>query len=164
MEQKKKTFVKTEDESVVVGRNPVMELLKSDRDVEKLYIQRGEREGSVTKIFALAKQKNIVISEVDKKRLDELACGNAHQGVAAIASAVTYKTVEEIVAIAEENNEKPLIVVCDGRRDRRNTLVRVSAGKLVKSLLVHLGDHDIFLFCQSKNFGYGAFPFSALNI
>ena len=104
MEQKKKMNAKTEDASVVVGRNPVMELLKSDRDVEKLYIQRGEREGSVTKIFALAKKKNIVVSEVDKKRLDELSLGNAHQGVAAIASAVEYKTVEEIVAIAAEKN------------------------------------------------------------
>ena len=138
MEQKKKVFTATEDESVVVGRNPVMELLKSDRDVEKLYIQRGEREGSVTKIFALAKKKNIVISEVDKKRLDELSCGNAHQGVAAIASAVTYKTVEEIVAIAEEKNEKPLIVVCDGVEDPHNlgAIIRCADGAGAHGVIV----------------------------
>ena len=138
MEQKKRTFVKSEDESVVVGRNPVMELLKSDRDVEKLYIQRGEREGSVTKIFALAKKKNIVVSEVDKKRLDELSCGNAHQGVAAIASAVTYKTVEEIVAIAEEKNEKPLIVVCDGVEDPHNlgAIIRCADGAGAHGVIV----------------------------
>ena len=124
MEQKKKNVAGAENESVIVGRNPVMELLKSDRDVEKLYIQRGEREGSVTKIFALAKKKNIVISEVDKKRLDELSCGNAHQGVAAIASAVTYKTVEEIVAIAEENNESIYLFGRLGQRRQYNRTSR----------------------------------------
>jgi len=138
MEQKKRMTASAEDESVVVGRNPVMELLKSDRDVEKLYIQRGEREGSVTKIFALAKKKNIVVSEVDKKRLDELALGNAHQGVAAVASCVAYKTVEEIVAIAEERNEKPLIVVCDGVEDPHNlgAIIRCADGAGAHGVIV----------------------------
>ena len=52
--------------TVVVGRNPVMELLKSGREIEKLYVQRGEREGSITKIFAEARKRSIVISEVDR--------------------------------------------------------------------------------------------------
>ncbi len=138
MEQKKRMPAKTEDASVVVGRNPVMELLKSGRDVEKLYIQRGEREGSITKIFALAKQRNIVISEVDKKRLDELSFGNAHQGVAAIASAVEYKTIKEIVAIAEEKGEKPLIVVCDGVEDPHNlgAIIRCADGAGAHGIVV----------------------------
>ena len=67
MEKNRRPMQRTEDESVIVGRNPVMELLKSGRDVEKLYIQKGEREGSITKIFAEAKKRGIVISEVDKK-------------------------------------------------------------------------------------------------
>ncbi|MBR7161690.1 MAG: 23S rRNA (guanosine(2251)-2'-O)-methyltransferase RlmB [Clostridia bacterium] len=138
MEQKKKVAAKTEDASVVVGRNPVMELLKSGRDVEKLYIQRGEREGSITKIFALAKQRNIVISEVDKKRLDELSFGNAHQGVAAVASPVEYKTVKEIVAIAEEKGEKPLIVVCDGVEDPHNlgAIIRCADGAGAHGIII----------------------------
>lgn len=130
MEKMRKPMPKTEDESVVVGRNPVLELLKSGRDVEKLYIQKGEREGSITKIFAEAKKRGIVISEVDKKRLDELSFGNAHQGVAAIASAVEYKTIAEIVAAANEKNEKPLIVVCDGVEDPHNlgAIIRCADG------------------------------------
>ena len=138
MEQKKRVAPRTEDSSVVVGRNPVMELLKSGRDVEKLYIQRGEREGSITKIFALAKQQNIVISEVDKKRLDELSLGNSHQGVAAIASAVEYKTIEEIVAIAKEKGEKPLIVVCDGVEDPHNlgAIIRCADGAGAHGVIV----------------------------
>ena len=130
MEKMRKPMPKTEDESVVVGRNPVLELLKSGRDVEKLYIQKGEREGSITKIFAEAKKRGIVISEVDKKRLDELSFGNAHQGVAAIASAVEYKTIAEIIAAANEKNEKPLIVVCDGVEDPHNlgAIIRCADG------------------------------------
>lgn len=130
MEKNRRQAPRVEDESVIVGRNPVMELLKSDRDVEKLYIQKGEREGSITKIFAEAKKRGIVISEVDKKRLDELSFGNAHQGVAAIASAVEYKSIEEIIAIANEKGEKPLIVVCDGVEDPHNlgAIIRCADG------------------------------------
>lgn len=130
MEKNRRQAPRVEDESVIVGRNPVMELLKSGRDVEKLYIQKGEREGSITKIFAEAKKRGIVISEVDKKRLDELSFGNAHQGVAAIASAVEYKSIEEIIAIANEKGEKPLIVVCDGVEDPHNlgAIIRCADG------------------------------------
>ena len=123
MENKKRNFTKPTQEpdgTVIVGRNPIMELIKSGKDVEKLYIQRGEREGSITKIIAEAKKRGIVITEVDKKRLDELALGNAHQGVAAIVSAVEYKTIEELVNIAREKGEAPLIVVCDGVEDPHN--------------------------------------------
>lgn len=108
------------DETVVVGRNPVLELIKSGKEIEKLYVQRGEREGSITKIFAEAKKRSIVIAEVDKKRLDELSLGNAHQGVAAIASSVEYASVEDLVNAAREKGEKPLIVVCDGIEDPHN--------------------------------------------
>lgn len=130
MEKNRRPAPRTEDESVIVGRNPVMELLKSGREIEKLYIQKGEREGSITKIFAEAKKRGIVISEVDKKRLDELSFGNAHQGVAAIASSVEYKTIEQIVEIAREKGEKPLIVVCDGVEDPHNlgAIIRCADG------------------------------------
>ena len=138
MEKNRRPAPRTEDESVIVGRNPVMELLKSGRDIEKLYIQKGEREGSITKIFAEAKKRNIVISEVDKKRLDELSFGNAHQGVAAIASSVEYKTVEEIVLSAREKGEAPLIVVCDGVEDPHNlgAIIRCADGAGAHGVIV----------------------------
>ncbi len=138
MEKMKRNAARAEDESVVVGRNPVLELIKSGREVEKLYIQRGEREGSITKIFAEAKKRGIVVSEVDKKRLDELSFGNAHQGVAAVACAVDYKTVEEIVAIAREKGEKPLIVVCDGVEDPHNlgAIIRCADGAGAHGVIV----------------------------
>ena len=138
MEKNRRPMQRTEDESVIVGRNPVMELLKSGRGVEKLYIQKGEREGSITKIFAEAKKRGIVISEVDKKRLDEISFGNAHQGVAAVASSVEYKTVEEIVLSAREKGEAPLIVVCDGVEDPHNlgAIIRCADGAGAHGVIV----------------------------
>ena len=141
MENKRRNFAKPAQETdgtVIVGRNPIMELIKSGKDVEKLYIQRGEREGSITKIFAEAKKRGIVITEVDKKRLDELALGNAHQGVAAIVSSVEYKTVEELVNIAREKGEAPLIVVCDGVEDPHNlgAIIRSADGAGAHGVIV----------------------------
>ncbi len=126
------------DETVVVGRNPILELIKSGKDIEKLYIQKGEREGSITKIFAEAKKRGIVITEVDKKRLDELAFGNAHQGVAAVISTVEYKTVEELVQIARDKGEAPLIVVCDGVEDPHNlgAIIRCADGAGAHGVIV----------------------------
>lgn len=118
------------DGSVIVGRNPVAELLKSGREIEKIYVQRGEREGSLTKIVAIARDRGIIVDETDKKRLDMLSCGSVHQGVAAIASKITYVTVSDIIGYAAEKNEKPLIVVCDGIEDPHNlgAIIRCADG------------------------------------
>ena len=105
---------------IEVGRNPVWELLNSGRSVEKLYVQRGEREGSVTRIFALARARSIPVTEVDKKRLDAMAAGNAHQGIAAVASSLAYVSVAEMVGNALEKGQKPLVVICDGIEDPHN--------------------------------------------
>lgn len=127
-----------EDESVIVGRNPVLELLKSDRGIEKLYILRGEREGSITKIYAEAKNRKIPVVETDKKKLDELAGPNSHQGVAAIAAVKEYASIADIIEIAKSKGEKPLIVVCDGIEDPHNigALIRCVDG---------LGAHGIII-------------------
>lgn len=115
-----KTIPGEENPSVIVGRNPVLELLKGEREIEKLYVQRGEREGSITKIFSEAKARSIPIIETDRRKLDELSGGNAHQGVAAFVSVKEYSSIEEIIKYAEEKNEKPLVVVCDGIEDPHN--------------------------------------------
>ena len=131
----KKEFVKQKsaresDGSVTVGRNPVMELLKSGRDIEKIYVQRGEREGSITKIVAMAREAGIIVDETDKRRLDELSDGSAHQGVAAIASKIKYCDIKHILDVARERGEKPLIVVCDGVEDPHNlgAIIRCADG------------------------------------
>ena len=117
-------------ESVIVGRNAVRELLKTDRTVDKLFVQRGEREGSIVVIVAEAVEKKIPIVEVDKARLDKMSGGAHHQGVLAMAAEKEYSTVDDILEIAKARGERPLIVISDGISDPHNlgALIRCAEG------------------------------------
>ena len=94
-EKEKDRDYRTND-NLVIGRNAVTELLKSDREVENVLIAKGEREGSINRIIGLCKEKKIVIKNVDRKKLDFLAPGGNHQGVVANVPAHEYSTVDEI--------------------------------------------------------------------
>ena len=108
------------DENVISGRNAVRELLSGGRDIEKLYIQSGDREGSVNLLIGIASERKIPIVEVDRQKLDTLAFGQRHQGVVAIAAERNYSTVEEILDYANERGEKPFIIILDGVEDPHN--------------------------------------------
>ena len=112
----------TEDaeSGAVIGRNAVRELLKTDRSVDKLLVQRGERNGSIVVLVAQAIEKGIPVIETDKNKLDALAGFAPHQGVIAFASEKEYCTLEDILSIAKERGENPLVVVCDGITDPYN--------------------------------------------
>ncbi len=107
-------------ENIVCGRNSVRELLKSGRSVDKIFVRIGDREGSITVIVAEAIRLGIPVIEVEGQKLDNMTCGAHHQGVAAMAAEKQYVTVEEIVNIARERGEKPLIVIADGIEDPHN--------------------------------------------
>lgn len=108
------------DENTVVGRNALKELLASERDIEKIFVKKGELEGSLVQLVGIAKERKIPVVEVDKTKLDSLSAGINHQGVVAIASQRNYSSVEEILAYAEEKGEKPFVVVLDGVEDPHN--------------------------------------------
>jgi len=108
------------DESLISGRNAVRELLASGKDVEKIYIQLGEREGSVNLLIGIAAERKIPIIEATKQKLDAMTHGARHQGIVAIASEADYSTVDEILAYAKEKGESPFVVVCDGVEDPHN--------------------------------------------
>lgn len=114
----------------VPGRNAVRELLKSGRDIEKIFVREGDREGSITVLVAQAIERGIPVIEVDKKKLDMLCGYEQHQGIVAIASEKEYVSLEEVVAIANERGEKPLIVICDGVSDPHNlgAIIRCAEG------------------------------------
>ncbi len=111
---------KRENDSLVIGRNAVCELLKSGREVENVLIAKGEREGSINRIIALCREKKIVIKNVDRRKLDALCQGENHQGVAANVPAHDYSSVEDILALAEERGEAPFIIICDEIEDSHN--------------------------------------------
>lgn len=106
-------------DDLIFGRNAVLELLKSGRSVNRIFIAEGSREGSIQKIFSLAKTAGIVVESVSRDKLDKL-CGGRHQGVAAKAAAVNYSTLEEILNLAESKNESPFLVLLDELEDPQN--------------------------------------------
>ncbi|MEW8974487.1 MAG: 23S rRNA (guanosine(2251)-2'-O)-methyltransferase RlmB [Tissierellaceae bacterium] len=108
------------NEQYVVGRNPVLELLKANRDIDKLYILKGDLQGSIKKIVGMAKSRGILIQEVDKSKLDLISDGNVHQGVAALITGFEYSTVDKILDIARSKGESPFILILDGIEDPHN--------------------------------------------
>ena len=108
------------DEFKIEGRNAVTELLKSDKTVNKLMIQKGERQGSINEIIKLAKNKKIIITEVDKNKLDQLSETKHHQGVIAFVSPIEYKELDDNFELAKERNEAPFILIADEIEDPHN--------------------------------------------
>jgi len=94
--------------------------LKSDRAIDKIYVRKGNHEGSITVIVAKALEKRIPVVEVEQKKLDYISGGVNHQGVVAMAAMKDYVSVDRILEIAEERGEKPLIVICDCIEDPHN--------------------------------------------
>ncbi len=116
----KKETNKTPVEGAVIGRNATRELLKSGRSIDKIFVRRGEREGSITVIVAEAKKAGVPIVEVDLQKLDSMAAGLNHQGIIAMAAEKDYGTIDDIFRIAEERGEKPFIVIADNVTDPGN--------------------------------------------
>lgn len=108
------------EEAYIVGRNPVLELLKTDKQIDKIYILKGDTKGSIKKILGIAKDRKIIIQEVDKMKLDEMSNGEVHQGVAALVTGFEYSSIEDIFKKAEDLNQPPFIVVLDGIEDPHN--------------------------------------------
>lgn len=107
-------------EGIIYGRNQVRELLKTERAVDKIYLRKGDREGSVLQIIAMASEKGIPIVDVEREKLDSLCGYGNHQGVAAMAAEKEYCEVADILKIAEERGEEPFIVILDGVEDPYN--------------------------------------------
>ena len=91
------------NENQLEGRNAVLEVLRSGRDIEKIMVQKGNVEGTIKRIVAQAAEKGVVIQEVSRQKLDELSQTKNHQGVIALVSAHDYVEVEDILAAARAN-------------------------------------------------------------
>ena len=108
------------DENILFGRNAVIEALKSEREIDKILIQKGEKEGSVIKIISAAKAKSIVTLEVEKSKLDELTGREKHQGVVAYVAAHEYVSVEEILEDAAAKGEPAFVLILENIQDPHN--------------------------------------------
>lgn len=123
-------------EDIVFGRNAVLELLKSDKDINKIFIENGEKHGSIKEIIARAKENKIVLVEVEKSKLDMMA--ENHQGVVAIVPPFNYCEIEEILEYAKEKNEAPFILILDGIEDPHNlgSIIRTAETAGVHGIII----------------------------
>lgn len=108
------------NDDVIAGRNAVYEALKSGRPVDSIFIAKGNTGGPVGRIVSLCREKGVTIKDVSPAKLDALCAGLNHQGVAAIAAAHEYSTVEDILKRAEKKKEPPFIIIADEINDPHN--------------------------------------------
>ncbi len=125
-------------EGLVIGRNAVRELLRSGRSIDKIFVQRGEREGSIVALIGEASSRHIPLVEVEKAKLDKMSDFAAHQGIIAMAAEKEYCTVEDILEIAKQREEKPFIIIADGITDPHNlgALIRCAEGVGAHGLII----------------------------
>ncbi len=118
--QKQNEAYGSENECLVAGRNAVRELLLGERDIDKIFVQRGEREGSINALIGMAGERKIPIIEADKSKLDSMTGKSRHQGIVAFAAEHNYSSIDEIFEYAESKGEKPFIIMLDGVEDPHN--------------------------------------------
>lgn len=122
----------------VEGRNAVLELLESDRDINKIYISDGEKHGSINKIIALAKKKKVIINEISKAKLNQMSQTPNNQGVIAIVPPFEYCDIDDILNTAKERNENPFILILDEIEDPHNlgSIVRTAETAGVHGIII----------------------------
>ena len=107
-------------EDLVLGRNAVIEALKSNTTIEYISVAKGDLEGSIKVVLGLAKEKNVIVKEVDRRNLDQMCGGASHQGVIAKVTPFKYSEVTDIINRAKRKGEDPFIVILDEIEDPHN--------------------------------------------
>ena len=133
-----KQLEENEYDDIVEGRNAVLELLDSDRDINKIFVQSGERHGSINKIIAIAKENKVVVTEVEKSKLDFMSKTKNHQGVIAVVPPFNYCEVEDILEYAKSKNEDVFILILEGIDDPHNlgSIIRTAETAGVHGIII----------------------------
>ena len=134
--QEKKEEKRFDDQ--IEGRNSVLELLESGKDINKIYVTRGERHGSINKILGIAKERKIIVVEKDKRQMDEMAQEENYQGVIAIVPPFEYVEIQDILQEAVERKEDPFILILDGIEDPHNlgSIIRTAETAGVHGIII----------------------------
>ncbi len=109
-----------EESGRIEGKNSVLEALKSDHPINKLYLEKGSKDSGLDRIYAVARNKGIVVTYLDKSRLDSMSVTRNHQGVIADAAPHDYVDVSDILKSAENKGQPPFIIILDGITDQNN--------------------------------------------
>ena len=109
-----------EADGLIEGRNAVIEALRAGTAIDKIYIARGETDAALGHIASTARNRGVVVTEADRRKLDGMSRTKSHQGVIAVAAVREYASVDDILNAARERGEAPLVVVCDELSDPHN--------------------------------------------
>ena len=120
MDEQKKNNLTAEADGIIEGRNAVIEALRAEVNIDKIYIMKGETDKTLGHIASTARAAGIVVVDADRRKLDNMSRTHAHQGVIALASVREYCSVEDILQSAADKGEPPLLVVCDEISDPHN--------------------------------------------
>ena len=122
----------------IEGRNSVLELLESGKDINKIYVTRGEKHGSINKILGIAKERKIIVVEKDKRQMDEMSQEENYQGVIAIVPPFEYAEISDILNVAKEKNEDPFVLILDGIEDPHNlgSIIRTAETAGVHGIII----------------------------
>ena len=125
-------------EDQIEGRNSVLELLESGKDINKIYVTRGEKHGSINKILGIAKERKIIVVEKDKRQMEEMAQEENYQGVIAIVPPFEYAEISDILNVAKEKNEDPFVLILDGIEDPHNlgSMIRTAETAGVHGIII----------------------------
>ncbi len=121
----------------IIGRNPVAEALKSGREINKILVAKGDREGSIKKIIKIARDEKIVLQEVDRHKLDQISEGESHQGVIAYIAAYEYADLKTVIdGIGDRDHQ--FVVVLDGINDPHNlgSIIRTGNASGVDAVVI----------------------------
>lgn len=125
-------------EDQIEGRNAVLELLESGKDINKIFIEKGDKQGSINKIIAVAKERKIVITEVEKVKFNCMAQTENPQGVIAIVPPFNYCDIYDIIELAKKREEDPFILILDGIEDPHNlgSIIRTAETAGVHGIII----------------------------
>lgn len=123
---------------IIEGRNAVIEALRAQRPIDKVYIQKGDTDKTLGHIASKAREAGSVVVDADKRKLDAMSRTHAHQGVIALAAIREYCTVADLLEIAAQRNEPPFIVVCDEISDPHNlgAIIRTAEAAGVHGIII----------------------------
>ncbi|WP_062240208.1 23S rRNA (guanosine(2251)-2'-O)-methyltransferase RlmB [Fictibacillus sp. FJAT-27399] len=107
-------------EEFIIGRNPVLEVLRAGRDINKIFVGEGSQKGPVSQVIHMAKENNVIVQFVPKRKLDLLSDGGNHQGVIAAVAAYEYSEIDDLFKKAEEKGEEPFFIILDEIEDPHN--------------------------------------------
>lgn len=106
--------------TVIVGRQPILEALKSHQSIQKIFVQHGVSGPAIQQIKDLARERHVAIAEADRDRLNEMAGDLPPQGVVALLTEQEYLEAYEILAIAKSRGEIPFLLILDEIEDPHN--------------------------------------------